>query len=356
MNIEELLGRMHEEGASDLHIKVGSPPSFRKDGAIVPIEGAEDLNPDSCRSLAYELMSNGHREVFERRHDVDFGYSAPGMARFRVNIFQQRGSVSVILRRIPIDTPDIEELGLPEICKDFALMSRGLVLIAGPGGSGKSTALAAMVQYINQHSHGHILTIEDPIEFLHRDGTCLINQREVGSDTESCAEALRRALREDADIIVVSDMYDPDVIRLSIRAAETGRLVLGGFHATGAVETIERIVDAFPSGQKEQARSQLSSVLQGVVVQVLVPKAGGGRAPAHEILVATPTVRRTLWEATPSQLRGLIQGGKRERMRTLEDSLAWLVRGEEITLEDAIAAANRPEELHRMRESLTGDD
>jgi twitching motility protein PilT len=347
MTMDELLWLMSRIGASDLHIKVGSPPAIRKDGKLHHIEGTSRLKPDEARALAYSIMSEEQQKTFEREHDIDFGHSVSGLARFRVNVFQQRGSVSLVLRQIPSTIPDIDQLGLPAVCKRLALKPRGLVLVTGAAGCGKSTTLAAMIDHTNSKKQAHILTLEAPIEFLHRDRESLVNQREVGADTKSFAEGLRRSMREDPDVILVGEMLDLETMALAMMAAETGHLVLGTMHATSAVNTVEGIIDVFPSEQQPQIRLQLSVTLEGVISQILVPKIGGGRAAAFEVLVGTPAVRGAVREGKIGKLQDFLKA-EREGMQALESNLARLVKNKIVTLEDALARANSPRNLEML--------
>ena len=273
---------------------------------------------------------------------MDTSYSIAGVARFRVNILRQRGSVSLVLRLIPAVIPSMDELGLPKICRELAMKPRGIVLVTGPTGSGKSTTLAAMIDLINSNEKSHILTMEDPIEFLHNDKQCYINQREVGTDTADFSEALRRALRQDPDVILIGEMRDLETISLAVTAAETGHLVLATLHTTSAVKTIDRVVNVFPAGQQNQIRLQLAGTLQGVISQILIPKIGGGRIAAFEILVATDAVRAAIRENKVAQLPSIIQTGKQYGMIMLEDHLNWLISSKKVKYEEAMTKANVP--------------
>jgi len=350
MTIDELLKRMVETGASDLHLKVGSPPGFRRDGWIVRERKSTPLRPEETESPAASIMDDDRRRVFEQEGDVDFGHSVPGLARFRVNVFRQRGSVSMVIRRIPIEVPDIDELDLPEICKRLALKPSGLVLVTGPAGSGKSTTLAAMVNYVNEHVMGHILTLEDPVEFLHEDKKCYVNQREVGADTRSFAEALRRAVREDPDVILVGELRDLETIALTLTAAEMGHLVFATLHTTSAAQTLDRIIEVFPSDRKAQIRLQLGATLQAVVSQILLPRIGGGRIAAHEIMIGTPEIRQAIRAGRTDRFQELIEAGEPVGSRTLETSLADLVKVNSVTLADALAKSNDPAAVRGLLE------
>jgi twitching motility protein PilT len=348
MSIDELLRRMVEIGASDLHLKVGSPPGFRRDGWIVREPKIPPLRPEDTENLANSIMDADRVRIFEEEHDIDFGHSVPGVARFRVNVFRQRGSVSMVVRRIPIDVPDIDALELPEICKRLALKPSGLVLVTGPAGSGKSTTLAAMVNYVNEHVMGHILTLEDPVEFLHQDRKCYVNQREVGADTSSFAEALRRSEREDPDVILVGELRDLETIALTLTAAEMGHLVFATLHTTSAVQTVDRVIEVFPNDRTAQIRLQLAATLQAVISQILLPRIGGGRVAAHEVMVGTPEIRGAIREGRTDRVRELIRAGEPVGARTLESALAGLVRENRVTLADALAKANDPALVRRL--------
>jgi twitching motility protein PilT len=342
MTVDELLRKMVEIGASDLHIKVGNRPGFRVDGKINTLEAMAVLRPEDTHALVYSVLDAVQQAEFEKTGDLDFGHSVPGLSRFRVNVLKQRGSVGMVMRQIPISIPNIDDLGLPAVCKILCLKPRGMVLVTGPTGSGKSTTLAAMVDYVNENKYDHIITMEDPIEFIHKDKKSFINQREVGRDTVSFSEALRRALRQDPDVILVGELRDLETISLAITAAETGHLVFATLHTTSAVKTIDRMIDVFPGSQQSQIRLQLSVALQGVVSQILLPKIGGGRVAAHEIMIATDGVRGAIREGKTPQIQNFLQTSFKEGMITLESSLANLVKARKITFEDAIAKANSP--------------
>ncbi|MCB9881541.1 MAG: type IV pilus twitching motility protein PilT [Planctomycetes bacterium] len=346
MNMRELLERMIEEDASDLHLKVGSPPGLRVHGDLEPIEEAGILTPEDTQRLTDELLDERRRQIFDEEHDIDFSAELGGVARFRVNLFYQRETRGAVLRRIPIEVPVLEEMGFPEALTSLCRKPRGLVLVTGPTGSGKSTTLAAMVDYINRHYHSHILTLEDPIEFVHMDKKCFVNQREVGQDTKSFNKALRAALREDPDYILVGEMRDLETIGLAITAAETGHLVFGTLHTTSAIQTVDRIIDVFPHEAQQQVRMQLSVALQGVISQTLLPKIGGGRVAAQEIMIATDAVRSCIREGKTPQLINMLQTGARQGMQTLETALAELVMRGLVTPDDAVSKANNPDQIH----------
>ena len=327
MPIRPLLDLMVQKNASDLHLKVGSPPGLRINGELEPIAGMAPLTADAARALCDELLAtDGQRAAYEKNLEIDFSYGVEKLARFRVNLFHQRGSCGAVLRKIPYEIPPLESMAFPSVVKDLCHKPRGLVLVTGPTGSGKSTTLAAMIDHINRTEHGHILTLEDPIEFIHQDKLCFINQREIGTDSRTFAAALRSALREDPDVILVGEMRDLETIGLAITAAETGHLVFGTLHTTSAVQTIDRIIDVFPHEAQAQVRMQLSVTLQGVISQTLLPKQGGGRICAQEIMVGTDAVRALVREGKTQQLFNVLQTGSQFGMQTLESHLARLVQ------------------------------
>ena len=342
-----LLHHMVKQKASDLHIKAGSAPGFRIDGNVVQQAEYGTLSPDQTRALAAEVMSPEQRQKFEAEKDFDFSYAVKDLARFRVNVLVQRGSVGMVIRQIPDRIPTVDELGLPQICRDLAMKPRGLVLVTGPTGSGKSTTLAAMIDFYNANEQGHILTMEDPIEFIHKDKKCFVNQRQIGQDTLSFSQALRRALRQDPDVILIGEMRDLETIGMAITAAETGHLVFGTLHTTSAISTVDRIIDVFPHEAQQQIRVQLATTLQGVISQTLLPKAGGGRCAAREILVASDGVRSLIREGKTPQILNLMQTGGKLGMSTLEMELTAFVQKGLVSLEDAMSRANRPDEVQR---------
>ncbi len=341
MQVDDFLKKMVECNGSDAHLKVGKPPGMRISGKIEP-QGGESLRPEHTELMARALLSAEQWKQFEQDGDLDCSYSIAGVARFRVNVLRQRGSISLVLRFIPAKIPTMDELGLPEMCRTLAMKPRGIVLVTGPTGSGKSTTLAAMIDQINEHEQGHIITMEDPIEFLHRDKNCYINQREIGSDTAGFNEALRRALRQDPDVILIGELRDLETISLAVTAAETGHLVMATLHTASAMKTIDRVTNVFPPEQQAQIRMQLAGTLQGIISQMLIPKIGGGRAAAFEILVATDAVRAIVRENKISQLASTMQTGKQAGMRLLEDHLNELVASKTITYEHALTKANVP--------------
>lgn len=342
MHIQDFLRRMVEAKGSDGHLKVGMPPGVRINGHIVP-QGETSLRPEDTEQMAREILDARSWERFAECNDLDCSYSVPGVGRFRVNVMRQRGSISMVLRHIPQEIPNFEKLGLPPVCRELTEKPRGLVLVTGPTGSGKSTTLAAMIDLINSTQCGHILTMEDPIEFLHHDKKCFINQREVGADTRNFAEALRRALRQDPDVILIGEMRDLETIALAVTAAETGHLVFGTLHTTSAAKTIDRVVGVFPPDQQTQIRMQLAGTLQGIISQTLLPKQGGGRVAAMEVLVAIDAVRAMIRENKLAQIPSTMQTGKKYGMQTLEEHLSTLVAQGLVSHEAAIAKANNPE-------------
>ena len=352
LQIEELLRAMVQQGASDLHIKAGSPPGFRIDGEVKPQEQFGRLTPEATAELTRQLMSPEQWERFLADKDIDFSHAVPDCARFRVNALHQRNACGVVIRQIPDAIPDAQQLGLPQITLDLASKPRGLVLVTGPTGSGKSTTLAAMIDYINQNESGHILTMEDPLEFVHQDKKCFVTQRQIGQDCLSFREALRRALRQDPDVILIGEMRDLETISMAISAAETGHLVFGTLHTTSAISTVDRIIDVFPTDAQQQVRVQLATTLQGVISQTLVPKVGGGRVAAREILVGTDAVKSLIREGKSAQILNLMQTGRQFGMTTLEDELVNAFAEGLISGDDAIAKSNRPDDVRKRIEGV----
>ena len=332
LHIDDLLSHVVSIGASDLHLTANWPPSVRLHGALAPIPGVESLDPDTLREMVYGIIPQAQRERFEAEHELDTSHSVPGIGRFRVNMALQRGTITVALRPIPYEIPEFETLGLPAAVRDFANLRRGLVLVTGPTGSGKSTSLASLIDIINRTKPLHIVTVEDPIEFLHPNKRCVISQREVGEDTASFSEALRRVLRQDPDVVLVGELRDLETISTALTAAETGHLVFATLHTQDAPSTIDRVIDVFPSSQQEQIRIQLGSCLAGVVTQQLVPTSdGAGRAPAVEVLVCTPAVQNLIRGAKTHQVYSHMQTGSHFGMQTMDQSLAILVQQRRIT-------------------------
>ncbi len=345
----DILTRMTEERASDVHLSPGFPPAMRVRGRIVPLEEYGNLLPQQTRDTVYSLLNDDQRKRFESRKQLDLAYAVPGVARFRVNCFFQRGSISAAFRRIPVEIPKLEELGLPAVLEDFTRKPRGFILVTGPTGSGKSTSLAAMIDIINREREEHILTIEDPIEFLHQHKRCIVNQREIGADAEDFSLALTSALREDPDVILVGEMRDLETMRTALTAAETGHLVFATLHTQSTAQTIDRIIDIFPAEQQSQVRMQLSIGLQGIVTQQLLQTAdGAGRVVACEVLVPTPAVRNLIREGKTHQIYSAIQTSGSIGMQTMDAHLAQLVRTNRITRKLAEQRATVPEELKRL--------
>ena len=338
MDITELLAFSVQHEASDLHLSTGTPPSIRVDGDVrklnIPAFDAKDVN-----ALVYDIMNDRQRKEYEENLEVDFSFEVPNLARFRVNAFNQNRGPAAVFRTIPSKILSLDDLGCPDIFRDISETPRGLVLVTGPTGSGKSTTLAAMVDYINTSKNDHILTIEDPIEFVHENKMCLINQREVHRDTLSFEAALRSALREDPDVILVGEMRDLETIRLAMTAAETGHLVFGTLHTTSAPKTIDRIIDVFPGEEKSMVRSMLSESLRAVISQTLIKKVGGGRVAAHEIMIGTPAIRNLIREDKIAQMYSSIQTGMSNGMQTMDQCLLNLVNRGVITKQAAIEKA-----------------
>jgi len=342
MDITQLLTFSVKEGASDLHLSSGEPPMLRIHGDIKRLDQAA-LTREEVHTMAFDVMTDTNRRIFQERLDIDFSFELGDIARFRVNVFMQRKGEGVVFRTIPTKVITLDELGMPPILKEVCKKERGLVLLTGPTGSGKSTTLAAMVDYINANWECHILTVEDPIEFVHEPKKSLINQREVGPHTQSFAAALRSALREDPDVILVGEMRDLETISLALTAAETGHLVLGTLHTSSAPKTVDRIIDAFPAGQQNQVRAMFSESLEVIVTQTLCKKKGGGRIAATEILVGVPAVRNLIREGKIHQLPSTMQTGQRLGMQTLDMSLQDLVARGLITKDEAALKSSNPQ-------------
>ena len=342
MDITELLAFSAKQGASDLHLSAGLPPMIRVDGDVRRIN-LPPLDHKQVHALIYDIMNDKQRKDFEEFLETDFSFEVPGVARFRVNAFNQNRGAGAVFRTIPSKVLTMEDLGMGEVFRKITDVPRGLVLVTGPTGSGKSTTLAAMLDYLNNNKYHHILTIEDPIEFVHESKKCLVNQREVHRDTHGFSEALRSALREDPDIILVGEMRDLETIRLALTAAETGHLVFGTLHTTSAAKTIDRIVDVFPAEEKSMVRSMLSESLQAVISQTLIKKIGGGRVAAHEIMIGTPAIRNLIREDKVAQMYSAIQTGGALGMQTLDACLKSLVAKGLISRENAREKAKTPE-------------
>jgi twitching motility protein PilT len=349
ISIEELLTIMVQRGGSDLHISAGSPPRIRVDGILVSTDH-EVLTPELTQKLIYSFLSNEQVAVFEKNLELDLSFGIDTLGRFRVNVFNQRGTVAAVLRMIPYEVMTFSELGLPvQVCENLCALPKGLILVTGATGSGKSTTLAAMIDHINMNRSGHIVTIEDPIEFLHRNKNCLCNQRELGSDTHSFKDALRSVLRQDPDVVMVGEMRDRDTVEAALTIAETGHLTFATLHTSDAITTVNRIVDIFPSYQQPQVRTQLSFVLQGVFSQQLLQRSSGrGRVLAAELLLATPAVRALIRDDKVHQVYSIMQTGGKLGMRTMNAALYDLVRTNAVTFEEAMSSTSDPEDLKRL--------
>ena len=349
LHINVLLARMVELGASDLHLSNGRAPSVRIDGSISVLDAWPVMGGSQLRELIYGILSNRQRERFEADLELDTSHSIPGVGRFRLNVFLQRDTVAAVLRAIPEKIVPLDALGLPPVVAELSALQRGLVLVTGPTGSGKSTTLASLVDVVNTTRACHIMTVEDPIEFLHSHKLAVVNQREVGEDTHTFTEALRHVLRQDPDVILVGEMRDLETISTALTAAETGHLVFGTLHTQDAPQSVDRIIDVFPSHQQQQIRVQLAQALQAVVTQQLVRRNGAtGRVVASEVLIATPAVRNLIREGKVHQLYSVIQGGSRFGMRTMDSSLAELVRTDKITLDTALEHCQHTDDIHRL--------
>jgi twitching motility protein PilT len=347
-NLPELLQTLVGLGGSDLHITTNTPPQVRVHGHLQRLDGS-DMTPSETKQLAYSVLTDAQKKRFEESLELDFSFGIKGLARFRCNMFNQRGAVGAVYRVIPETIRTFQELGLPAVIGNLAERPRGLVLVTGPTGSGKSTTLAAMIDKINKERHDHILTIEDPIEFVHQHQNCLVNQREVHSDTQSFSAALRAALREDPDIVLIGEMRDLETVESALRIAETGHLTFGTLHTNSASQTINRIIDIFPSGQQGQIRTQLSLVLEGIVCQALLPKIGGGRVAALEIMIPTPGIRNLIREDKVHQIYSAMQTGQEKMgMQTMNQCLATLYQKKSVTLEIALGASSNRDELQDL--------
>ncbi|MCC6696029.1 MAG: type IV pilus twitching motility protein PilT [Candidatus Hydrogenedentes bacterium] len=333
--LDKYLKAMVEHGASDLHFCTGCKPILRKDGSIAALRSEEPLDAQTVKSVLYELMPTENERQFNEVHDTDFAYELEGYGRFRCNVFMDHKGMGGVFRLIPTEILTCEQLGLPESVKKFCTLGKGLVLVTGPTGSGKSTTLAAMIDLINATRSDHIITIEDPIEFVHKNKRCLINQREVFSHTKSFKAALRAALREDPDIVLVGEMRDLETTHIAIETAETGHLVFGTLHTTTAISTVDRLIDQFPSEQQQQIRTMLAGTLKGIVAQNLLKKKGGGRVAALEVLIVNPAVSALIREAKNNQIMSIMQTAKKEGMTLLNDELARLVKQEIVEAEEA---------------------
>ena len=350
-SIDQLLAVMVEQDASDLHITAGSPPVIRVNGQLAPVPETAEMLPEHTHQLVYRILSTEQQKLFETKRQLDFAYAIPGLARFRVNAYFQRANVGAAFRLIPTRIRTLQQLGMPERLYELAGKPRGLVLVTGPTGSGKSTTLASLIDWINTTRHEHILTIEDPIEFLHQHRSCIVNQREIGPDATTFAEALRSALRQDPDVILVGEMRDLETIATALTAAETGHLVFATLHTQSAPQTIDRIIDVFPAAQQEQVRVQLAATLQGVVTQNLIPTADGrGRTAALEILIPDDAVRNLIRQGKVEQLYSVMQTNSTRGMQTMEQSLAELTLSRRITTQLAFSRSSRPDQLRGLLE------
>ncbi|HEY3934225.1 MAG TPA: type IV pilus twitching motility protein PilT [Gemmatimonadales bacterium] len=348
LNLRSLLEEMIAKDASDLHLTTGVRPKMRVDGELADADVEDVLAPKDTLSLAYSVLTEAQKKRFEQEDELDFSFGIQNLARFRGNVFKQRGCVSMAIRMIPFMVKSFDELKLPPITAKLAERPRGLVLVTGPTGSGKSTTLAAMIDKINNERTGHIITVEDPIEFIHRHKNCIVNQREVGTDTPSFASALKYALREDPDVILVGEMRDLETISAALTIAETGHLALATLHTNSAPEAINRIIDVYPSNQQSQVRAQLAFVLEGVITQTLLPRAKGrGRVMVAEIMVATPAIRAVIRDDKVHQIYSLMQAGKKHGMQTMNDSLYQAYMGREVAKEDCIRVSPNASEFLR---------
>ena len=349
VSLRALLEEMIERDASDLHITAGERAKLRVDGDIVNSNIETILSPKDTLQLAYSVLTENQKKRFEMDDELDFSFGIQNLARFRGNCFKQRGCVSMAIRQIPFNIRTFQDLGLPPVVSKMAEKPRGLVLVTGPTGSGKSTTLAAMIDKVNRERKGHIITVEDPIEFIHRHHSCIVNQREVGSDTHSFSNALKYALREDPDVILIGEMRDLETIQAALTIAETGHLVFATLHTNSAAEAINRIIDVFPSHQQSQVRAQLAFVLEGIITQTLLPRARGrGRCMAAEILVITPAMRALIRDDKVHQIYSMMQSGKKFGMQTMNDALYQLYMSREVAWEECVRASSDPIELARM--------
>ncbi len=349
LNLRSLLEEMIERDASDLHLTSGERPKLRVDGDIVDANVDVVLNPKDTLQLAYSVLTEAQKKRFELDDELDFSFGIQNLARFRGNVFKQRGCVAMVLRMIPFSVRTFEDLGLPAVTAKLAERPRGLILVTGPTGSGKSTTLAAMLDKVNKERRGHIITVEDPIEFIHRHQSCIVNQREIGTDTKSFANALKYALREDPDVILVGEMRDLETIAAALTIAETGHLVFATLHTNSAAESINRIIDVFPSNHQSQVRAQLAFVLEGVVTQTLLQRAKGrGRVMCAEIMVATPAIRALIRDDKIHQIYSALQSGKKHGMQTMADAIYQAYMAREVSRDEALRAVPDQNEFLRM--------
>jgi twitching motility protein PilT len=357
INLRALLEEMIEKDASDLHLVAGERPKIRVDGDIVNAQSEEVMTPKDTLSLAYSVLTENQKKRFETENELDFSFGIQNLARFRGNVFKQRGCVSVVIRQIPFTVKTFGELGLPNVVAQLADRPRGLVLVTGPTGSGKSTTLAAMIDKINKELKGHIITVEDPIEFIHRHQSCIVNQREVGTDTNSFQAALKYALRQDPDVVLIGEMRDLETIQAALTIAETGHLAFATLHTNSAAESINRIIDVFPSHQQSQVRAQLAFVLEGVLTQTLLQKSKGrGRVMAAEIMICTPAIRALIRDDKVHQIESSMQAGKKFGMQTLNDALYQLYMGREVTKDECLRVTSKPNDFLRSIGETPPDD
>jgi twitching motility protein PilT len=356
ISLSELLKKLIESSGSDLHISTNSPPQVRVNGHLRPLEGYRQLTSADTKQLAYSVLTDAQKHRFEENLELDFSFGVKGLSRFRANLFNQRGAVGAVFRAIPYEIKSFENLGLPPVVSQLCDKPRGLILVTGPTGSGKSTTLAAMLDKINRDRHDHILTIEDPIEFLHGNKSCLVNQREVGADTHGFQYALRAALRQDPDVVLIGEMRDLETIEAALRIAETGHLTFGTLHTNSAASTMNRIIDSFPANQQAQIRAQLSLVLEGIMCQSLIPKANGqGRAMALEILIPNAAIRNLIREDKIHQIYSMMQTGQEKYgMQTFNQSLATLVHKKLISIDIALQRSSNADELKELIERGSG--
>jgi len=354
VNLHQLLKAMLDQGATDLHVTTNSPPMLRLDGRLVPLR-TPPFKPDDTKALCYSILSDKQKHRFEEDLELDMSFGVKGLARFRANLYMQKGAVSGAFRLIPYKIRTFDELGLPDVIRWLSRKPRGLVLVTGPTGSGKSTTLAAMIDAINKERREHIITLEDPIEYIHQHHKCLVNQREIGADSSSFARALKSILRQDPDVVLIGEMRDPETIAAALTVAETGHLTFGTLHTNSALQTINRIIDVFPPHQQSQIRAQLSFVLEGVLCQALLPKRGGGRVLALEVMVPTPAIRNLMREDKVHQIYSQMQVGQGEHgMQTFNQHLAELVLTGELERDVALKRSSHPAELEGMIKSGKG--
>jgi twitching motility protein PilT len=356
ITLPDLLKKMTEMGGSDLHLTTNSPPQVRVHGHLAPLQGFKLMTPAETKQLAYSVLTDAQKHRFEENLELDFSFGLKGLSRFRANLFNQKGAVGAVFRAIPYEIKSFDALGLPQVVQDMCKKPRGLILVTGPTGSGKSTTLASMIDKINQERHEHILTIEDPIEFLHNHKNCVVNQREVAADTHGFAPALKSALRQDPDVVLIGELRDLETIEMALRIAETGHLTFATLHTNSAASTINRIIDVFPAVQQSQVRTQLSLVLEGIMCQALLPKAtGDGRAMALEILVPNPAIRNLVREDKIHQIYSMMQTGQDKfGMQTFNQALATLYQKRLITLEIAMQRSSNTDELRDLIDRGSG--